>query len=227
MKLLLFDIDGTILDSGGAGVRALNLAFREVFGRENAFQGISMAGKTDLQIIRECLAAHRYPSENGLVPAVMDAYVRHLGSEIVNSRRHLKPGVQEVLSLLRGRRDDCMLGLLTGNIEQGARIKLGAFSLNGYFPAGAFGDDDEDRNKLLPIARKRFEHLSGSTIEFTQCVIIGDTPRDVYCAKPYGARCVAVATGPYTPQALIEAGADAVFETLADTDAVMDALGFA
>lgn len=225
MKLLLFDIDGTLLDSGGAGGRALDRAFREVFGLEGAFQGIGMAGKTDPQIIRECLVKHRFPSDNGVAPAVMEAYLRHLGAEMENDRKHLKPGIREILALLHARRDDCRLGLLTGNVEQGARIKLGAFSLNDYFPSGAFGDDDEDRNKLLPIARSRFELLWGREIAFGQCVIIGDTPRDVHCAKPYGATCIAVATGPYTSRALVEAGADAVFETLADTGAVMSALG--
>ncbi|MEW5746817.1 MAG: HAD family hydrolase [Nitrospirota bacterium] len=224
MKLLLFDIDGTIMDSGGAGVRSLDHAFSEVFSIDDAFRDISMAGKTDLQIIKEGLVQHGFPAGNGLVPAVMEAYLRRLRIEIGNGRKHLKPGVREALSLLHGRADDCVLGLLTGNVEQGARIKLGSFALNGYFPAGAFGDDDEDRNRLLPIARRRFEELYGKAFDFGECVIIGDTPRDVYCAKPYGASCIAVATGPYRADALVRAGADVVFEDLSDTQAFLRAL---
>jgi phosphoglycolate phosphatase-like HAD superfamily hydrolase len=156
----------------------------------------------------------------------MSAYVRYLGAEISNSDRHLKPGIRKALDHLSKMNGACQLGLLTGNIERGARIKLGAFSLNDYFSFGAFGDDDEDRNKLLPVARERFEQRVGRTIDFKDCIIVGDTPRDVYCAKPYDAFCVAVATGPYSIDALRQAGADAVFETLADTEAFIKALQY-
>lgn len=224
MKLILFDIDGTIMDSGGAGTRSMDLAFREVFSIDDAFRGISMAGKTDLQIIKECLGKHGFPTDNGLVPQFVNAYVRYLGAEISNSNRHLKPGIREAIEHLNEMNEACQLGLLTGNIERGARIKLGAFSLNDYFSFGAFGDDDEDRNKLLPVARERFEQRAGHPIDFKDCVIVGDTPRDVYCAKPYGAFCIAVATGPYSIDALLQAGADVVFETLSDTENFLKAL---
>ncbi|MCC6346967.1 MAG: HAD family hydrolase [Nitrospirales bacterium] len=225
MKLLLFDIDGTLLDSGGAGTRALNHAFRELFSLDHAFEGIGMAGKTDLQIIRECLEKHGFPTGNGLLPRMMDMYVVHLRSEIENGSRHLKPGVREALAALNGSSGQCRLGLLTGNIEQGARIKLEPFSLNAYFPSGAFGSDDEDRNRLLPIARRRFEELCGREIPFGDCIVVGDTPRDVHCAKPYGAFSVGVATGPYPPEALQDAGADIVFRDLSDTAAFLEAVG--
>ena len=118
------------------------------------------------------------------------------------------------------------VGLLTGNFEQGARIKLGAFGLNEYFATGAFGSDNEDRNKLLPIAVERFNILSGRDIDFTDCVIIGDTPRDVMCARPYNAICIAVATGPYAARSLVAAGADVVVEDLSDTDHFLNILYF-
>ncbi|MFO0754814.1 MAG: HAD family hydrolase [Thermodesulfovibrionales bacterium] len=225
MKVVLFDIDGTLLDSGGAGTRALNYAFRELFSLDHAFEGIGMAGKTDLQIIRECLEKHGFPLGNGLIPRMMDAYIAHLRAEMENDRRHLKPGIREALAALNGRGGRCRLGLLTGNIEQGARIKLEPFSLNGYFPAGAFGSDDEDRNRLLPVARRRFEELCGREIPFGDCVVVGDTPRDVHCAKPYGAFSVGVATGPYPPEALREAGADIVFRDLSVTETFLEAIG--
>ncbi|MFA5353840.1 MAG: HAD family hydrolase [Thermodesulfovibrionales bacterium] len=225
MKLILFDIDGTIMDSGGAGSRSLDLAFKELFSIPKAFSGITMAGKTDLQIMQEALRKHNLPSENGAIPAVMEVYLRNLKREIGNDEKHLKPGIREALEAIRKEGDRYIMGLLTGNIEEGARIKLDTFDLNPYFPSGAFGNDHEDRNMLLPIAVKRFEALTGRAIEHRNCIIIGDTPRDVHCAKPYGAACIGVATGPYPKQDLVEAGADAVMDDLSRTAHLLEAIG--
>ena len=150
-----------------------------------------------------------------LLDAVSTAYLNHLRKEIQNDRKHVKPGVRELLAHLSARKN-VGLGLLTGNLEQGARIKLGAFHLNEYFPTGAFGSDDEDRNSLLPIAVKRFEELFQQRIEIDECIIIGDTPRDVECAHIYHAVCIGVATGPYSFEELVEAGADYVVRDLSD-----------
>ena len=226
MQLILFDIDGTLVDSGGAGVRALDYAFKEVLSIENTFREVSMAGKTDLQIGREGLSRHGLPSDNGFVPQIIDSYMRHLSVEINNSDKHLKPGIVEALEALKVRNDRYQVGLLTGNFEQGARIKLGAFGLNEYFATGAFGSDNEDRNKLLPIAVERFRIISGREFDFTDCVIIGDTPRDVMCARPYNAICIAVATGPYGASSLVAAGADVVVEDLSDTAHFLNILYF-
>lgn len=226
MQLILFDIDGTLVDSGGAGVRALDYAFREVLSIENTFRDISMAGKTDLQIVREGLSKHGLPPDNGIVPQITDSYVRHLSIEINNSDKHLKPGIVEALEALKQRNERYQVGLLTGNFEQGAKIKLGAFGLNEYFATGAFGSDHEDRNKLLPIAVERFRIISGRDFDYTDCVIIGDTPRDVMCARPYNAICIAVATGPYGASSLVAAGADVVVEDLSDTDHFLNILYF-
>ena len=226
MQLILFDIDGTLVDSGGAGVRSLNYAFKEVLSINNAFENISMAGKTDLQIIREGLSRSGLLSDNGLVPRITDAYIQHLSVEIESSDKHLKPGIVEALEAINSNNDRYQLGLLTGNLESGARIKLGAFGLNEYFPSGAFGSDHEDRNKLLPIALERFRIISGRHFEFTDCVIVGDTPRDVMCARPYNAVCIAVATGPYGAGSLVEAGADVVVEDLSDTEHLLNILHF-
>jgi phosphoglycolate phosphatase-like HAD superfamily hydrolase len=219
MRLILFDIDGTLIDSGGAGVRSLDLALEELFSIENGFHGISMAGKTDTQIIKEGLIKHGI-STNGTVEAVITAYVKHLRREIHNDRKHVKPGIYAVLEELQPLQD-VGLGLLTGNIEQGARIKLEPFQLNEYFPAGAFGSDDEDRNNLLPVALKRFEELFQQTIAPDTCIVVGDTPRDVECAHIYGAMCIGVATGPYSFEALTEAGADYVVQDLSDGDILL------
>jgi len=219
MRLVLFDIDGTLIDSGGAGVRSLDLALKDLFSIDNGFHGISMAGKTDTQIIKEGLTKYSIPA-NGNIDAVIEAYLNYLRREINNDRKHVKPGIYKVLEELKPLQD-LGLGLLTGNIEQGARIKLEPFKLNNYFPAGAFGSDDEDRNNLLPIAIERFKELFQQKIETDNCIIVGDTPRDVECAHIYGAMCIAVATGPYSYDALIEAGADYVVHDLSDQNALL------
>ncbi|MGD0884471.1 MAG: HAD family hydrolase [Thermodesulfovibrionales bacterium] len=217
MKLILFDIDGTLLDSGEAGAKSLNLAFEELFSIRDAFQAIHMAGKTDIQIMREGLIKHGLVSEDEDVGLLCKKYIKHLLKEIENPRRHVKPGVQECLEMLSDT-DDMHLGLLTGNIETGARIKLSPFGLNSYFPFGAFGNDDEDRNKLLPIAAQRFRYLYQKSIDYRDCCIIGDTPRDVECAKIHGARAIAVATGPYPYESLTQSGADLVLRDLTEMD---------
>ena len=214
MRLVLFDIDGTLIDSGGAGIRSLDLALKEVFDIDKGFQGISMAGKTDSQIIKEGLLKHNLTLD-GSISAVINAYLKHLRHEILNNSKHVKPGIYEVLEKLQPIRD-IALGLLTGNLEKGARIKLEPFRLNEYFPAGAFGSDNEDRNTLLPIAVQRFEEILQDSIEINTCIIVGDTPRDVECAHIFGAQCIGVATGPYSYEDLQDAGADLVVQDLAD-----------
>jgi len=214
MHLILFDIEGTLIDSGGAGTRSLNLAFKELYSIEDAFHDIAMAGKTDILIMKEGLIKHGI-SPNGNLDAVIKSYLRHLQNEIHNYRRHVKPGVHELLNTLSAIKH-IKLGLLTGNLESGARIKLEPFKLNRYFPTGAFGSDDEDRNRLSPIAVKRFEELCQTSINTGNCIMIGDTPRDIHCAKIYGAICIGVATGPYSFNSLKEAGANVVVEDLLD-----------
>jgi phosphoglycolate phosphatase len=222
MRLILFDIDGTLIDSGGAGVRSLNLAMEELFSLENAFQGISMAGKTDTQIIKEGLMKYDLFLD-GSIGAVINAYLKHLEREIQNDRKHVKPGIYEILDELKDL-SGSELGLLTGNLEAGARIKLEPFMLNRYFSTGAFGSDDEDRNNLLPIAVGRFEKLFQKKIEIDSCIIVGDTPRDVECAHTYGAKCFAVATGPYSYDDLAETGADYVVHDLSEDKTLLSFL---
>ena len=217
MKLVLFDIDGTLMDSGGAGTRSMSLAFEEIFSVSDAFMGINMAGKTDIQIMKEGLRKYGLNAEDGNVALFSDRYIEHLRREIETPRKHLKPRIKESLDLL-SRMDDIFLGLLTGNIEAGARIKLDAFGLNAYFPLGAFGNDDEDRNKLLPIAAERFHLLHHREVDYRDCIIIGDTPRDVECAKIYGAYAIAVATGPYLYDSLVASGADMVLRDMSELD---------
>ena len=212
-RFVLFDIDGTLIDPGGAGRRSVTQAFNTVFSLSDAFAGIAMDGKTDTQIIKEGLSAHRLPAGERIILSIVSEYVKNLKKEIKRKTKHLMPGVHELLNALQ-ETDGYWLGLLTGNIQQGARIKLGAFNLNGYFPVGAFGDDHEDRNKLLPVAVQKLKTAKGITIEYPDCIVVGDTPLDVQCAKPYGATSIAVATGPHSYDELLQTDADYVLKDL-------------
>lgn len=213
MKLLLFDIDGTLIDPAGAGRRAAEGAFFDLFSVPDAFSGIHMAGKTDIRIMKEGLAAHGLSADAGILPRLLEVYIDRLRREILRPEKKLHPGVKELLSALQGI-PGIQLALLTGNIEQGARIKLEPFGLNQFFSSGAFGSDHEDRDLLLPIALRKIRELSGVSIHPGECVVIGDTPADVKCARVHGAFAAAVATGPYTKDRLRDAGADLVLEDL-------------
>lgn len=216
MKLILFDIDETLIDSGRAGSRSLDLAFKEMFGVENAFKDIEMAGKTDPQIVREAFLLHGIDRPEGVLQTFFEIYTEFLKDCVHNPAGYIKPGIGGVLADLSSR-DGLVLGLLTGNIEEGARIKLERYGLYSYFRTGAFGSDSEDRNELLPVAVERLYRESSIEVNYRDCVVIGDTPRDVDCAKPYGAMAVGVATGSYSMETLADAGADAVFADLSDT----------
>ncbi|MCX7914124.1 MAG: HAD hydrolase-like protein [Thermodesulfovibrionales bacterium] len=224
MKLVLFDIDGTLVNTGGAGSRALSIVFKNLFSITDAFRNISMAGKTDIQIIKEGLKAHRLPINDHIVNDAIKLYIEILNIEINNDRKYIMPGVTEVLETINNQTNFYCLGLLTGNVEEGARIKLKAFNLDRFFKFGAFGSDDEDRNKLLPFAIKRFSEIYNRQIKFKDCVIIGDTPRDIECAKSHDAFCIAVATGPYELEHLQKAGADIVMKDLSNTTEFFESL---
>jgi phosphoglycolate phosphatase-like HAD superfamily hydrolase len=184
MKFILFDIDGTLMDSGGAGMRSLNLAFEEIFSVSDAFRSISMAGKTDMQILREGFELHHIDCSNGIIPEFYRSYTRHLKQNIRTMLGHVMPGIREALGGLSAQKG-FTLGLLTGNIEEGARIKLDFFRLNSFFETGAFGDDDEDRNRLLPIAVNKLYKQRSLKVDFKYCIVVGDTPESF--SKPYGA----------------------------------------
>jgi phosphoglycolate phosphatase-like HAD superfamily hydrolase len=224
MKILLFDIDGTLIDSGGAGKRALHSAFHEVCGIRDALNNQKLAGKTDPQILEEVLESHGINSSSTLMSDLKLSYIENLQIEIKTTGNALMPGVSNLLRALKDRYES-KVGLLTGNIKEGARIKLEPLGIYDYFTFGAYGSDEKDRNKLLPHARRRYTQKTGSSVDGSDFVVIGDTPRDVACAKPHGAISIAVATGFHSESELRAAGADHVLSDLTDTGAFIKLLG--
>jgi len=220
-RFILFDIDGTLTDSAGAGRRALNLAVGEVTGLEDSFRGVGFAGKTDIQIIREGLEKHGLDTGDHMISTLAARYLVHLQREVAKGGGHVKVGVTELLRSLEDT-DGYVLGLLTGNLEEGARIKLEPFELNSFFGLGAYGSDAEDRNLLLPIALRRLRERDGLVLTPRECLVIGDTPKDVECARVHGAPSIAVATGPVPLKVLRETGADLVLPDLSDPARLLD-----
>ena len=224
MKLVLFDIDQTILHSGGAGEKAMTQAVRDRFGQEEDLGNIEIAGKTDVWIAHRIFEAHGVEPLQEDVDRFLDGYLYHLKTELARHDGRLLPGFPELLHAL-ARRPNVAVGLLTGNLRRGAELKLGHFGLQDHFSFGAFADDSQDRNRLGPFARERARDAHGTDFQAGDIYIVGDTPHDIACAKAIHARGVGVATGRY-PRAVLEAaGADFVFEDLSDVEGVIRALG--
>ena len=225
MRVLLFDIDGTLLLTGGAGSRAMTRAFEDVFAVPDAFHATPMPGRTDTWILSDAAAAHGVAFDPPTLHTFREIYLAHLHREldVPSPRKQVMPGVVPLLEAL-GQRDDAYLALLTGNYEEAARAKLSYFDLWRYFRCGAFGDDAPDRDRLLPRAIARIRESGGPVVAAHEIVVIGDTPLDVQCAAASGARSLAVATGGYDVDALRAAGADAVLEDLRDTREVLRVL---
>jgi phosphoglycolate phosphatase len=221
-KLVLFDVDGTLILTGRAGVRAMTLAFRDVFGVDDGFSHISMAGLTDSFLLSSALSRAGQDVEDDAVARFRDAYVAHLTVEVLKpgeGRKGIMPGVRELLDELAPR-SDVFLGLLTGNYAEAARIKLKYFDLWRYFRCGAYGDDASDRNALVPVALARAREC-GSPSDFDGVFVVGDTPHDIACAAAANATSIAVATGNHPVDELRAAGADVVFEDLRDPQAFL------
>jgi phosphoglycolate phosphatase len=227
-KLILFDIDGTLVLTGGAGGRAMARAFADVFGLQHGMASISMAGRTDAWIVAQMAANHGLRCTPEIFEQFHDAYIGHLMEEIhkPGPQKSILPGVRDVLDALAAHRE-AHLALLTGNFERGAQIKLEYFDLWRYFAAGAFGDRTHDRNSLLETALARVATAGGPSITPAETVVVGDTPLDVAVAVASGARSLAVATGSYNVAALRASGADVVVEDLRDIEAVLEGLGLA
>jgi phosphoglycolate phosphatase len=227
-KLVLFDIDGTLVLTGGAGIRAINRACRDIAGHADALADIPVAGRTDRIILQDIVARLGHTLDEALLSELRARYLAHLREEIEHRGRGIKgvmPGVRELLDALAVRAD-VFVGLLTGNFEEGARIKLGHFDLWRYFRCGAYGDDAADRNALVPFALERARALGLPDLAPEHIIVVGDTPHDVACARAVRALPVGVATGGYTVDQLRKSGADIVFEDLTETAAFLRLLDY-
>jgi phosphoglycolate phosphatase-like HAD superfamily hydrolase len=231
MRLILFDIDGTLLWTDGAGRRAIHRALLDEMGTAGPIEGYRFDGKTDPQIVRELLtfAGHPDAGDERRVATVCERYVALLESELGRPARatRLMPGVRELLSALEPleAQGKALVGLLTGNLARGAALKLRSAGLAPErFAVGAYGSDSARRADLPAVAARRAARRTGRPFPGSDVVIVGDTPDDVACGAAIGARAVAVATGWFDVAALAAAGAAAVFADLADTAAVLDAL---
>ncbi len=227
MRVALFDIDGTLVWTHGAGRRAMQRALISVVGSAGPDHH-RYDGKTDRQIVREAMALDGLPTADtdAHIDAVLGRYVEELAAEldVPDHGAELLPGVRELLDAVEAR-DDVLLALLTGNVVSGAERKLRAVGVDpSRFAIGAFGDDHEHRHELPAIACARAIAHLGAPVAGSACVIIGDTPNDVACGRSIGARAVAVATGSYDVATLRACGADFVFSDLTDTRAVMRAI---
>jgi phosphoglycolate phosphatase len=224
-RLLLFDIDGTLIHSGGAGVQALKSAFKERFGVADELRGIEIAGMTDSGIVVSILKKHDIPATNENVSAFLDSYVHFLSLELPRRKGKLLPGVLDLLEKLKSRRH-LVLALLTGNVSRGARLKLEHYGVWHFFEFGAFADDDQDRNRLGSFARARARERHGHEFSASKIDVIGDTPRDIACGKAIGARTIAVATGTWSREELVKYQPDFLIGDLSDVDSIIHTLGW-
>ena len=227
MKLLLFDVDATLISTGGAGLRALNRAFKKLLDLESAMLDIAPHGKTDPAIVREVFQKRmtQKSATEGVIAEVIDVYVEYLRDEVERSDTyHVLPGIHDILAKMQARAD-VLMGLATGNVESGARIKLQRGGLNEFFSFGGYGSDAELRTDLVRRAAERAERRHGSSIARSDTFVIGDTPLDIDAGRRAGFKTVGVATGQYSVDQLRAAGADlsiSNFET--DRDSFLESV---
>ena len=224
-RLLLWDIDGTLISTGAAGQRAIVRATAEQFGGNGDLEGVEIAGRTDTGIARQILQKYGATINDESVASFLDQYLRLLAEELPLREGRVLPGVLELLQR-SAQQPDTTLGLLTGNLERGAKLKLEHYQLWHFFAFGAFSDDHHDRNELGAVAVSRA--LAGTGIKFggAQVDVIGDTGHDIACGKAIGARTVAVATGSWSRAQLAEHEPDFLFDDLSKVDEVIRALSW-
>jgi phosphoglycolate phosphatase-like HAD superfamily hydrolase len=226
VRLFLFDVDGTLVTARGAGRAAFGRALLKTYGTTGPIEDYDFRGKTDQRIVWDLMRGAGLDDERVAagVDASFAAYVAELEALIGDGTRvTIMPGVGELVRRLAGR-DDALVGLLTGNIEPGARVKLRPTGLLDHFRVGAFGSDDIDRRRLPAVACERARRLTGRRFAFDEVTIVGDTPLDVDCARACGAVAVAVATGFHPADDLIACAPDLFFTDFSDVPAALAAL---
>lgn len=217
MLICLFDIDGTLISTGGAGRAALEEALLGEFHIEHTIDRMLLSGRTDRAIIHDLFRMHGIADTLENRQRLAEGYLRHLPGCLERAAGKILPGVAELLHRLSGR-GETILGLLTGNTRQGARVKLGFFGLDGYFPLGGYGDDHHDRDEVARAALVEIRRLHGEKVPLGRVWVIGDTPLDIRCARCIGARSVAVATGWHDMEELASHRPDLLVETLSDAE---------
>lgn len=230
-RLVLFDIDCTLIDGHGAGKRAVLRALREVYGAEGDLGGYSFHGRTDPGIVRDLAAlwtTTEHPDGDGdaieeRLEACLARYVELLREELAEGSVEVLPGVRQLVTALAADRR-AVLGLLTGNVEAGARLKLASTGLLPLFRVAAYGSDSRDRPELPAVAVKRAEALTSRRFTGKAIVIIGDTPADVTCGAHLGVKAIAVATGRYSARELAAYAPDLIYEDLSDWRRVYEAI---
>jgi phosphoglycolate phosphatase-like HAD superfamily hydrolase len=203
IRLVLFDIDGTLIHTSGAGEKAFARVFTNFFGISDGTEKLKFAGRTDVAVLREFLVHNAIESSPENLEQFFDAYVFLLEHNLQSLPGGVHPGVWNWLGELRALSQPPIIGLLTGNIRLGAEIKLRHFDLWDRFATGAFADDSSERNEIAAIAKRRGEALLGETLRGDEILVIGDTPLDIACARSIGAKVLAVGTGMYRPKDLL------------------------
>ena len=224
-RLLLFDIDGTLVNTGGAGVESLKATVRNRFRTEDDLRDIEVAGKTDRAIIHDILRKYRVDPTEENITSFAREYINGLPLSLSRAHGRVLPGIQQLLERLKPQ-SHIVLALLTGNLQQGARLKLQHYGLWDFFEFGAFADDHHDRNELGAFAKKRAQLKHGHDFDAADIDVIGDTNHDIACGKAFGARTIAVATGSWSRERLQTCAPDFLFDDLADTDEVIRKLGW-
>ncbi len=224
-RLVLFDIDGTLVTDGGAARAAFGVALRDVFDYEGDLRRYDFSGRTDPQIAAMVLRDAGWSEDEIAWRAdeLWRAYIDGLTHSATSDRIHALPGIVELLEILRTEKA-LTLALLTGNIERGARLKLAPPALNDYFPFGAFGSDSANREELPPIAVERASRIDGYRFSGADVVIIGDSIYDVRCGVPHGATTIAIASGKTPAEKLRAENPRHFFESAEDRDALLDAI---
>ncbi len=198
LRLVLFDIDGTLIHTNSAGIKAFAKVFDLQFKIPNGTRGVNFAGRTDTSLAREIFCMHGIEPTKENFTIFFEQYAFWLAHLLIESKGDIYPGVWRFIYELQRLPEPPLIGLLTGNIRLGAEIKLRHFNLWEFFTTGAFGDDHEDRREIAAIAQARGARILNRTLSGDEVLVIGDTPRDVDCAKAIGAKCLAVATGDST-----------------------------
>jgi phosphoglycolate phosphatase len=223
MHVCLFDIDGTLISSGGAGKAALEAALASEYGITHVIGRLQLSGRTDRAIIRDLFRQFTIDDSPANLERILSAYLALLPAYLASHRGKVLPGIRALLQQLQAR-DDVALGLLTGNIRDGARVKLGFFQLFDHFALGGFGDRHFDRDDVAREAlAAAHKHLPG-IVNANRVWVVGDTPLDIRCARAIGARAVAVTTGWHPREELAASRPDLLLTDLEDSAPFLDAL---